>query len=337
MAGGKPRDLVFLDVLMPGIDGLETLERIRARDPALPVVMLTATKTVKTAVTAMKLGAFDYLTKPFDIEELRLVAQRATEHSRLTAGSRRAARSRREALPFREHHRRVAGRCRRSSRRSRRWRHSLDGARHRRVRHRQGADRARSIHYQQPARDQAAGHAQLRGHPRQPARERAVRARARLVHRRASRRRSAVRGGRRRHHLPRRDRRDEPGACRPSCCACSRRARSSASAAAGPSTSTCAWSRPPTATCSRPSREGRFRTDLYYRLNVVSRRAAAAARAHASDIPPPDPPLARPARARSSGCRHASSPPDTVERLLALPLAGQRARARERDRAPARC
>jgi DNA-binding NtrC family response regulator len=76
-------DLVFLDVLMPGIDGLETLERIRARDNRVAVVMLTATKTLKTAVTAMKLGAFDYLTKPFDIEELRLVAQRATEHARL--------------------------------------------------------------------------------------------------------------------------------------------------------------------------------------------------------------------------------------------------------------
>ncbi|MFN2427128.1 MAG: sigma-54-dependent transcriptional regulator [Candidatus Binatia bacterium] len=76
-------DLVFLDVLMPGIDGLETLERIRARDSRVAVVMLTATKTLKTAVTAMKLGAFDYLTKPFDIEELRLVAERATEHSKL--------------------------------------------------------------------------------------------------------------------------------------------------------------------------------------------------------------------------------------------------------------
>ncbi|MFN2377595.1 MAG: sigma-54-dependent transcriptional regulator [Candidatus Binatia bacterium] len=76
-------DLVFLDVLMPGIDGLETLERIRARDTRVAVVMLTATRTLKTAVTAMKLGAFDYLTKPFDIEELRLVAERATEHSRL--------------------------------------------------------------------------------------------------------------------------------------------------------------------------------------------------------------------------------------------------------------
>ncbi|HYB97700.1 MAG TPA: sigma-54 dependent transcriptional regulator [Candidatus Limnocylindrales bacterium] len=81
--GGRSCDLIFLDVLMPGIDGLETLERIRARDTRVAVVMLTATKTVKTAVTAMKLGAFDYLTKPFDIEELRLVAERATENARL--------------------------------------------------------------------------------------------------------------------------------------------------------------------------------------------------------------------------------------------------------------
>ncbi|MFT4570863.1 MAG: DNA-binding NtrC family response regulator [Hyphomicrobiaceae bacterium] len=76
-------DLVFLDILMPGIDGLETLERIREKDRLLAVVMLTATKTVKTAVRAMKLGAFDYLTKPFDIDELRIVAERATENARL--------------------------------------------------------------------------------------------------------------------------------------------------------------------------------------------------------------------------------------------------------------
>jgi DNA-binding NtrC family response regulator len=75
--------LMFLDIVMPGIDGLETLEKVRERDGALPVVMLTATKTVKTAVTAMKLGAFDYLTKPFDVDELRLVAQRATENASL--------------------------------------------------------------------------------------------------------------------------------------------------------------------------------------------------------------------------------------------------------------
>ena len=76
-------DLVLLDILMPGMDGLEVLERIREKDRLLPVVMLTATKTVKTAVSAMKLGAFDYITKPFDVEELRVVVERATENADL--------------------------------------------------------------------------------------------------------------------------------------------------------------------------------------------------------------------------------------------------------------
>jgi len=77
VAEARP-NVVLLDVLMPGLDGLEVLERIKAEDQQIPVVMLTATKTVKTAVTAMKLGAFDYVTKPFDVEELRIIIERAT-------------------------------------------------------------------------------------------------------------------------------------------------------------------------------------------------------------------------------------------------------------------
>jgi DNA-binding NtrC family response regulator len=64
---------------------MELLERIRASDPGLPVVILTATKTVKTAVAAMKLGAFDYLTKPFDVDELRMIVERATRSAELEA------------------------------------------------------------------------------------------------------------------------------------------------------------------------------------------------------------------------------------------------------------
>src|SRR6266403_3092861 len=71
-------DVVLLDVLMPGLDGLEVLERLKAEDPRTPVIMLTATKTVKTAVTAMKLGAFDYVSKPFDVDELLIIIERAT-------------------------------------------------------------------------------------------------------------------------------------------------------------------------------------------------------------------------------------------------------------------
>jgi len=65
--------LVLLDIIMPGEDGMVLLQTMRTEAPGIPVIMLTATKTVKTAVGAMKMGAADYLTKPFDVEELRLI------------------------------------------------------------------------------------------------------------------------------------------------------------------------------------------------------------------------------------------------------------------------
>ncbi|HEX9743178.1 MAG TPA: sigma-54 dependent transcriptional regulator [Nitrospiraceae bacterium] len=71
--------LVLLDVVMPGLDGLAVLKMFREENAHIPVIMLTGTKTVKTAVEAMKLGAADYLTKPFDVEELRLVVAKALE------------------------------------------------------------------------------------------------------------------------------------------------------------------------------------------------------------------------------------------------------------------
>ncbi|MFN8628209.1 MAG: sigma-54 dependent transcriptional regulator [Candidatus Binatia bacterium] len=76
-------DVVLLDILMPGLDGLEVLERIRERALGPQVIMLTATKTVKTAVSAMKLGAFDYVTKPFDVDELLLIVERAVQSAAL--------------------------------------------------------------------------------------------------------------------------------------------------------------------------------------------------------------------------------------------------------------
>src|SRR5437867_807218 len=69
--------LVLLDVVLPGSDGLGLLQSMRSEDPTVPVIMLTAVKMVKTAVEAMKIGAADYLTKPFDVEELRMIVAKA--------------------------------------------------------------------------------------------------------------------------------------------------------------------------------------------------------------------------------------------------------------------
>jgi len=78
-------DLVLLDLKLPGIDGLETLKRLRALKPGLDVVMMTAHGTIASAVEAMRRGAFDYVAKPFDNDELLMVVDRALEVRRLSS------------------------------------------------------------------------------------------------------------------------------------------------------------------------------------------------------------------------------------------------------------
>ena len=75
--------VVFSDVRLPGMSGIELLRRIREFDAAIPVVIMTAHGTIEGAVQAVTLGAFDYLKKPVDLEELRLLADRARENSQL--------------------------------------------------------------------------------------------------------------------------------------------------------------------------------------------------------------------------------------------------------------
>lgn len=70
-------DAVFLDVRMPGLDVLETLARLRAEQPELPVIVMTAYGTMDTAMAAMRQGAFDYLGKPVDLAQLRALLRRA--------------------------------------------------------------------------------------------------------------------------------------------------------------------------------------------------------------------------------------------------------------------
>ncbi len=78
-AQADPPDLVLLDVRLPDADGLEILESLRAANPEAPVIMITAHGGVESAVRAMKLGAHDYINKPFDMEELKLTVRKALE------------------------------------------------------------------------------------------------------------------------------------------------------------------------------------------------------------------------------------------------------------------
>lgn len=77
----NPPDLVLLDVMMPKVDGIETLRRVKVTHPELPVIMLSAANTARTAVEAMKLGAVDYLNKPFNVEDLTTLIVETLEES----------------------------------------------------------------------------------------------------------------------------------------------------------------------------------------------------------------------------------------------------------------
>jgi two-component system, NtrC family, response regulator AtoC len=77
-------DLVMSDIHMPDMDGLAFLEQLRAQQHDMPVILMTAYGSLKTAVDGIKAGAFDYLSKPFIIDEVRLVARRALEHKYLS-------------------------------------------------------------------------------------------------------------------------------------------------------------------------------------------------------------------------------------------------------------
>jgi two-component system response regulator HydG len=79
----RPFDLVLMDIRMINMSGIEALSRIKAFNPAIPVIIMTAYASVETAVETLKKGAYDYLTKPLDFDELHLSLERAMEHSRL--------------------------------------------------------------------------------------------------------------------------------------------------------------------------------------------------------------------------------------------------------------
>jgi two-component system response regulator AtoC len=81
-------DLIFLDVVLPGLSGMEVLKQVKARAPATEVILITGYSSLDAAIEAIKLGAFHYAAKPLKLEEIRHLAQRALEHKQLLAENR---------------------------------------------------------------------------------------------------------------------------------------------------------------------------------------------------------------------------------------------------------
>lgn len=79
----RPYDLVLMDIKMIKVSGLVALKEIKKINPAIPIIIMTAFSSVETAVEALKNGAYDYLTKPFDFDKLKITILRSLEHTRL--------------------------------------------------------------------------------------------------------------------------------------------------------------------------------------------------------------------------------------------------------------
>ena len=79
----RPFDLVLMDVRMASISGITALKEIKLFNPAIPIIIMTAYSDVDNAVEAIKSGAYDYLTKPLDFDDLKLTLDRALDHSTL--------------------------------------------------------------------------------------------------------------------------------------------------------------------------------------------------------------------------------------------------------------
>jgi len=84
MISDKP-EMIFMDISMPGLDGLETLQQMKARNTIVPVIMITGHGTMQTAIKAIQLGAFDYLTKPLDVVKVREVVRRVLSSAKSAA------------------------------------------------------------------------------------------------------------------------------------------------------------------------------------------------------------------------------------------------------------
>ena len=106
---GEAPDLVLLDIKLPGMDGYEVLEKALKIDPGIVPIMITAYEDVERVVKAMRLGAFDYITKPFDFDKVRLSIQKALEASQLKREVKHLRREQKNWFGFEQHRRGKSG------------------------------------------------------------------------------------------------------------------------------------------------------------------------------------------------------------------------------------
>lgn len=102
----KP-DVIVEDIRMPGMDGLELLKRIKSEKPDIPVIIITAYYTDQNTIEAMRLGAFDYVKKPFDIDQLRLTVERAVRYSSMLSERREPSLDVPQIISVSEHMQRI--------------------------------------------------------------------------------------------------------------------------------------------------------------------------------------------------------------------------------------
>ena len=204
--------VVLTDLMMPGTSGLELLRALKQVSPDTEVVVMTAYGTVETAVQAMREGAYDFVEKPLKRMTIVKSVRKAAERQSLVAENRTLAQEIKLLTRARSSARaRRCAACSTSRRRRRRRAATVL------VLGESGTGKellARYIHEQSSRARGAVRRRQLRGDPRDHPRGRAVRPRARRVHRRGGAARGPLRAGRRRHAVPRRDRRALARRCR---------------------------------------------------------------------------------------------------------------------------